>query len=451
MLQPPNHQTDADREYLTSLFPYFKQFPSAFEFPLVTDPDYKIPCNSLYCLLVGGVVAIVGVVVASLRFWIRTRTGFGMDDWLMVPAFISFCVFIIVNCIAVLGTGMGFHLYDLSIKDIESFILIKYIHVVVWFCVLHFCRCSIIHLLLRLTPLQLPMHRRYIISILVISYLYLLVCIFTHMFECGIPLSNSFKLKASIDGTCIGAGSLTLYGSLISGHIALDILTIAPPVFVLSNIPMSRTKKINLITLLAFGVFTMFCSMIRIFCFYRKMVESFDITWTATDVAFWSTLECSLACIIASLPALNHLIVKYIRRTLNKPEALRDIPNRLGIIKLTQHRTRSKEQYAPKSTIFETYNRYMKYGAKSPNSDFIPSSAQKMNQKSENSRSQTSTTESEHNLDESNTYTPPRRSLDLEAACDRTNGEPALPPPACIYEHGRRTSIAATNDLMTHS
>ncbi|KAF3907089.1 hypothetical protein ABW21_db0202023 [Orbilia brochopaga] len=41
------------------------------------------------------------------------------------------------------------------------------------------------------------------------------------------------------------------------------------------------------------------------------MVESFDITWNATAVAFWGILESSLALIIASLPALNRGIIKY--------------------------------------------------------------------------------------------------------------------------------------------
>ncbi|KAK6516642.1 hypothetical protein TWF506_006540 [Arthrobotrys conoides] len=40
------------------------------------------------------------------------------------------------------------------------------------------------------------------------------------------------------------------------------------------------------------------------------MVDSFDITWNATAVAFWGILESSLALVIASLPALNRGIIK---------------------------------------------------------------------------------------------------------------------------------------------
>ncbi|KAF3926777.1 hypothetical protein ABW21_db0208849 [Orbilia brochopaga] len=42
------------------------------------------------------------------------------------------------------------------------------------------------------------------------------------------------------------------------------------------------------------------------------MVNSYDISWNGTAVAFWGIMETSLALIIASLPALNRPIVKFI-------------------------------------------------------------------------------------------------------------------------------------------
>ncbi|KAF3902252.1 hypothetical protein AA313_de0205478 [Arthrobotrys entomopaga] len=277
----------------------------------------------------------------------------------MVPGFICFCGFNIVNGIAVLGTGLGFHVYDLSEKDIRNFIIVKYMHVVLWFCVLHFCRCCILHLLLRLTPLQLPAHRRFLITLIWASYLYLFICISSHLFECGIPLSNSFDPKASYDGTCVGSVSLSFYGGLISGHIALDFLTIIPPLFVLSKIPMSATKKSNLVILLIFGAFTMFCSLIRVFYFYKIMISSYDITWTATAVSFWSTLECCLACVIASLPALNHIIVKHIRRKFKCSDTPRDPTNRLGIIQFMHRRPLPRGRQVPNSSLFGDYTRFL--------------------------------------------------------------------------------------------
>ncbi|KAF3918873.1 hypothetical protein ABW20_dc0103335 [Dactylellina cionopaga] len=44
------------------------------------------------------------------------------------------------------------------------------------------------------------------------------------------------------------------------------------------------------------------------------MVDSFDLTWNATAVAFWGILESSLAAIITCLPALNQAMIKFVKR-----------------------------------------------------------------------------------------------------------------------------------------
>ncbi|KAF3920806.1 hypothetical protein ABW20_dc0107936 [Dactylellina cionopaga] len=86
----------------------------------------------------------------------------------------------------------------------------------------------------------------------------------------------------------------------------------------------------------------MVCSILRLFVFYKIMVESFDQTWNATDVVFWSILESSLACIIASLPALNQPTIKILRRLCNRtpPDILSD---RLQIIRSRPRKKHRKE------------------------------------------------------------------------------------------------------------
>ncbi|KAK6516639.1 hypothetical protein TWF506_006537 [Arthrobotrys conoides] len=366
-MRPPNPQTDVDREYLRGLFYLFKDLPFDFEFPLLIDKNYVPPSNSLYCFIIGAVACCITIPTVFLRLWVRYKSGFGTDDWIIVPALVSYCVFSAVNAVAVWGTGMGYHVYDLSRKDIHNFIVIKYIHVNFWFAILHFCRLSILHLLLRLTPSQLILHRRYLLSIIWISWLYLAVCLICHTFECGLPLSMSFELQSSLDGTCIGAVSLSMYGGLIVGHVLLDIFTILPPLIILWALPMSSPKKFNLVILLTLGVFTILCSLLRIFVFYRIMVSSYDITWNATDVAFWSMFECSLACIIACLPALNHLIIKFLKNftkllKLNDKQGHKTAKNKQGAMRYPAHQA---EEYQ-RSVILNGYGQFVKRWANTP-------------------------------------------------------------------------------------
>ncbi|KAF3911975.1 hypothetical protein AA313_de0204924 [Arthrobotrys entomopaga] len=311
---PPHPQTQVDREYLAALFPLFKEFPPNFQFPLEVDPNYVPPINSFYCLVVGVIMCVITVIVVCLRLWIRSRGTFGMDDWVMLAAFISYAAFNCVNLVAVLDTGLGYHLYDLSRLDIHNYLIMQFLHVIFWFCALHLCRCSILHLFLRLAHLQSENQKLYLHTVLTLSYLFLTGCVFVQIFECGLPISNSFELKLQFDGTCAGTNSVAVYGGLIAGHMCLDALTIFPPLFILARLPLAPGKKFNLIFLLILGVFTMVFSGVRLFIFYRIMVSSFDITWHATAVAFWGILESSLAAIIACLPALNQAMIKFVKR-----------------------------------------------------------------------------------------------------------------------------------------
>ncbi|KAK6495016.1 hypothetical protein TWF481_003044 [Arthrobotrys musiformis] len=280
MGSPPHPQTDSDRDFLKSLSPLLnlKGFPEDFEFPLVADPNYVPPVNTFYCLITGVVLCVITSLVVCLRLWIRSRGLFGMDDWAMLASYISYCILGVINLTAVFGSGLGFHLYDLSAKDIHTFLVQIYLKVV-----------------------------------LGLSYGFLAFCIACEIAECG-PPNKGFLLSSQFDGTCIGSRSMWLYGLLIAGHIGLDALTIFPPLFVLARLPLAPGKKFNLIFLLVLGVFTMVFSGVRLYIFYRIMLDSYDLTWNATAVAFWGMLESSLAAIIACLPALNQLIIKYIRR-----------------------------------------------------------------------------------------------------------------------------------------
>lgn len=350
MGSPPHPQTDADRDLLKTLFPLLRKkgFPDDFEFPLVVDPNYVPPVNTFYCLIVGVVFCVLTSCVVCLRLWVRSRGLFGMDDWAMLASFMFYCGLTIINLTAVFGSGLGFHLYDLSATDIRIFLILESLHLIFLFGAIHLCRCSILHLFLRLSHLQSRPQQLYLKTVLGLSYGYLVFCICCEMAECG-PFAGRFELAAQFDGTCVGSRSMWLYGFLIAGHILLDALTIFPPLFVLARLPLAPAKKFNLVFLLILGVFTMVFSAVRLYIFYRIMQDSYDLTWNATAVALWGILESSLAAIIVCLPALNQVILKYVRRIYHSDD--RSAP---GIL-TTRHRVSIFER----NFIFQGPRKYL--------------------------------------------------------------------------------------------
>ncbi|KAF3906398.1 hypothetical protein ABW20_dc0104928 [Dactylellina cionopaga] len=94
------------------------------------------------------------------------------------------------------------------------------------------------------------------------------------------------------------------------------------------------------------------------------MVDSFDLTWNATAVAFWGILESSLALIIACLPALNRGIVKFTK--------LEKFFNSSGGSKILSNKFRFKEnvykghakfvRYTADATVQDTMRSYLELG-----------------------------------------------------------------------------------------
>ncbi|KAK6501290.1 hypothetical protein TWF481_009131 [Arthrobotrys musiformis] len=258
--------------------------------------------------------------------------------------------------LAVFGTGFGFHLYDLSLKDIRGNLLVTYLHVIFSFASLHLCRISIQHLLLRLTPPTSRARRWYLYILLTLSYLFGVAAVVTQIFQCGLPLSNVLDIRKAFDGTCVSLYSTTVYGVFMTGHILLDALTLFPPIYILIKLPtMSKANKYNLTLLLLLGVITMILSALKPFVFYRRMMNSYDITWTSTHVGFIGIIELSLALIVASLPALNRHIVSFKKRLFgdgSESSKFRTLSMRFGVIRLT--RKDKTRRGPPKSLSYTT-------------------------------------------------------------------------------------------------
>ncbi|EGX52434.1 hypothetical protein AOL_s00043g223 [Orbilia oligospora ATCC 24927] len=357
MLSPPNPQTDADRAYILSMSPLFRKWPENFEFPLVTVPGYRPPSNTLYSVIISFIIVSITAAIVVARFWARWRSlgTCGMDDWVMVPTFLFYIAFNVVNIYAVFGTGFGFHLYDLSLKDIRGNLLVTYLHVIFSFAALHLCRISIQHLLLRLTPLTSRTRRWYLYILLTLSYLFGTAAVVTQIFQCGLPLSNVLNFRKAFDGTCVSLYSTTVYGVFMTGHILLDALTLFPPIYILIKLPtMSKSNKYNLTFLLMLGGITMILSALKPFVFYRRMMNSYDITWTSTHVGFIGIIELSLALIVASLPALNRHIIKFKKKLFGDgggASKFQTLSMKFGVIRFTR---RDKTRRSPPKSLSYT-------------------------------------------------------------------------------------------------
>ncbi|KAF2476778.1 uncharacterized protein BDR25DRAFT_203703, partial [Lindgomyces ingoldianus] len=243
------------------------------------------------------------IIATSLRCYVRVDMvkAFGLDDWLMVFAmlsFISYCSF----SIAGVHYGTGHHRADLLAKSDE--IATK----CWWFCFLFYCitmissKVSIGFFLLRVTVKKI--HAWIIYVAMSISILAGVVFFFVCLFQCT-PVSHFWKRDQP--GKCININAIIGLSYLYSIFSIVSDFTFAIlPGFLIWGLQLKRRTKLALIPLLAMGCIASSAVVVRLA--YLKNFRDPDFLWATLDIAIWSTVEQGLAITAGSLATLRPLM-----------------------------------------------------------------------------------------------------------------------------------------------
>ncbi|KAK2597811.1 hypothetical protein N8I77_012573 [Diaporthe amygdali] len=255
--------------------------------------------------LQGVAIALVtmAVISFSLRAYVRARMvkAFGVDDWFMSAATITFVLF--VTCVNIgVHYGTGRHASDLSLSDFENAMQFWY-YCYIWYCwTMIFSKISIGIFLLRIIVERIQVW--FIYFALMINVMTGLVFFFVTTLQCH-PVSY-FWNKESQDGTCIPIGiiiALTyLYSSL---NIICDFTFALLPIFIVRKLNMKRRMKIAIVPLLSMGCIASSAVVVRLA--YVETFRNPDFLFATVDIAIWSTVECGLAITAGSLACIRPL------------------------------------------------------------------------------------------------------------------------------------------------
>jgi len=164
---------------------------------------------------------------------------------------------------------------------------VQYVHTILWTTSLYLTRCSILHLLIRITPVTNRKARIYLYTVNAASYAYLVPNICLEASECN-PISATFDIAKVVSGKyCRGTDNLVMYGVLCIGHVTLDLLTIIPPMIVIARTSLDPSKKLNILVLLGLGTISIISTTIRIFVFFKTYVDQYDITCKSLRYILW--------------------------------------------------------------------------------------------------------------------------------------------------------------------
>ncbi|KAH8205155.1 hypothetical protein TruAng_000720 [Truncatella angustata] len=265
----------------------------------------------------------ITVPAMFLRLWTRLKISrsFGIDDWFMVAAMVSFTV----NTAVVSGAashGVGRHSADLTPAEASLALHFWY------YCYLTYCttmilsKTSVAYFLLRLSPF--PVHR----AIIYVSLGCTVVCgiafFFMAMFQCW-PI-HYFWNRIPGTGSCVLIDVIINFTYAYSAFsIITDFAFTILPIWLIWQLRMDLKTKLALIPILGMAAVASCAVAVRL-----AYVEDFrgnEFLWSISDIAFWSQTEEGLAITAGCLATLRPLFRKILEKLgLTKAGSSNDIP-----------------------------------------------------------------------------------------------------------------------------
>ncbi|KAG8170092.1 hypothetical protein KVR01_000837 [Diaporthe batatas] len=251
-------------------------------------------------------VAIFLVTMATTSFVLRAYVrafmvrAFGVDDWFMLFATITFILFVTSVNIGV-HYGTGRHFADLELSDFKDAMQFWY-YCYIWYCwTMIFSKISIGIFLLRIIVERIQVW--FIYMALTINVLTGMVFFFVTTLQCQ-PVSYFWNKDQP--GKCIQIdiiiGLTYLYSSL---NIIVDFTFAILPIFIVRKLNMKRRMKVAIMPLLSMGCIASSAVVVRLA--YVETFRNPDFLFATVDIAIWSTVECGLAVSAGSLACIRPL------------------------------------------------------------------------------------------------------------------------------------------------
>ncbi|KAI1802340.1 hypothetical protein F4811DRAFT_563320 [Daldinia bambusicola] len=251
----------------------------------------------------------LALIVVCLRTYIRLDTkGFGWDDGLIVAAMV-FAIALAVGSIKVIkALYIGIHYYDVppSFDPTEGLIWI-YVVGAVYQPILTLVKQSVLVFLLRFSGVKAGV--RYVVwGTIVFNTVLMIAILLTVIFQCTPIELNWHPL---VPGNCIQQFTFGVVAACMT--IMTDIVSVVLPFYIFLSLKIKKNRKMALIGVFMLGVIVTVVSIIRLYFLAQNFHD------TSPDKNFSlgfcvSSIECNLAIVTASAPALWPLVRRWMPR-----------------------------------------------------------------------------------------------------------------------------------------
>ncbi|KAL7916825.1 hypothetical protein GGI35DRAFT_49796 [Trichoderma velutinum] len=262
----------------------------------------EVPNRGPQLIAVIAVLLVFSLTAIILRCYVRISLvkAFGVDDYLMVFAMITFILFCAVALTGV-HYGTGRHYWDLEPEDIQE--ALKYWYFCyIWYCVtMILTKISIGYFLLRITVERI--HTWIIGTVMLLTVVTGIIFFFVTMLQCT-PVSYFWDKNQH--GSCMNIDIIIILTYIYSTFSVICDFTFALlPIVLIMQLQMNSRTKIALIPIMLMACVASAAVVVRYP--YVKDFKNIDFLWATIDIAIWSTTEQGLAITAGSLATLRPL------------------------------------------------------------------------------------------------------------------------------------------------
>lgn len=240
-----------------------------------------------YIALSYAMIVLAGAFVAA-RFGFKFIEGmdFGLDDWAILAALVSGLACTIVIVAGSIKNGLGKDLWTLSPDEITKMLKFFYIMASLYFTELTLLKLSLLFFYIRVFPNKDA--QRLLWGTAIFTILWGIVFVLVAIFQCQ-PINFFWKKWDGLhQGKCLNMNTITISNAGIS--IALDLWSLAIPLWQLRGLKMHWKKKVSVGLMFCVGTFITVVSILRIQALVHFATSS-NVSYEFHDAAMWSTIE----------------------------------------------------------------------------------------------------------------------------------------------------------------
>ncbi|KAH7071758.1 hypothetical protein FB567DRAFT_455174 [Paraphoma chrysanthemicola] len=300
-------------------------------------PNYQNP--ELHPIDIPAFACITGPISLFMllaRLWVRLRIqkNAGLDDWLMLAAFVPLMTLTLLMPLTVQKYRFNRHVWDVELYKFPSQRKILLAVYILFAVASGLVKLSVLLFYRRITSRAVSRGCRWAMRIVMASIVaYTISFIFAITFTCR-PVEAFWRMvdwrfrfrKGGYQHKCINEGANIVANGIIAS--VQDLIVVLFPTVLCWNIQVPRRQKVALYGIFALSYCTVVVGAVRTWTTWRLFYQSYDVTWLASEVWLWTLLELHLGSMCANAPALRIFLteaprmkqlVNCIRSRLGKP------------------------------------------------------------------------------------------------------------------------------------